>query len=76
MKHHPDKDISEAIAFALARGWRFKRLSGHSFGELLCPWATREGCRLFVMSTPRNSGNHASRLRREVLKCVHEEGAT
>lgn len=66
---HPDKDIEAAIEYAESKNWRVNKLSGHSWGELLCPYASRDGCRVFVSSTPRNRSSHARKLRRLVDNC-------
>jgi hypothetical protein len=71
-KHHPNKEVSDAIAYALSLGWRFVKGSGHRFGTLLCPQADRSGCRVGVASTPQNPGQHARRIRHDVDRCVHQ----
>ena len=43
----------------------------HIWGTLLCPRHTREGCRVRVMSTPRNPEGHARDIRRYVDRCPH-----
>ena len=76
-KHHPNKEVSDAIDQALGLGWRFILGSGHVFGTLMCPEESRTGCRITVFSTPKNPGNHARWIRRQVEACPHageEEG--
>jgi hypothetical protein len=72
---HPDKDIEKAILYAEEKGWVFKDSgkSAHAWGRLLCPLHTREGCKMSVWSTPRNSYNHARQIERLVNKCIHED---
>ncbi len=69
---HPDKEIELAVQYAEALGWSVKMSKkGHAWGFLLCPHATREGCKIGVYSTPRNTGNHARHIRNRVDRCDH-----
>ena len=68
-KNHPNKEISAAIDFALANGWRFEKSNGHIFGMLYCPANKRSGCKKGVFSTPRNTTAHAKDIRKFVLRC-------
>lgn len=70
-KHHPHKEISSAIEFALSQGWRFEHSRGHIYGTLYCPERSRDGRLIRVYSTPRNAYNHASFIENEVKKCEH-----
>lgn len=72
---HPNKEIEEAIKYAEEHGWTYKDSgnSAHSWGQLLCPLHTREGHRISIWSTPRNTFNHAQQIRREVERCQHDE---
>ncbi len=72
---HPNKQIREAINYALDHDMRFEKASprAHIYGTLYCPLRTRDGCRFRVYSTPRNPGGHARRIRRWVDDCPHEE---
>jgi len=74
---HPNKDIRAAIKYAEKRGWRFRKSSGHAhiYGQLFCPQADQSGCIVRVFSTPRNPGNHARRIIREVDGCPHAPAA-
>lgn len=60
-------------------GWQVvATTSGHRWGVLRCPEASREGCQASIWSTPRNAGNHAKQLRRVIDRCPHhprESGA-
>jgi len=47
-------------------------LRGHAWGQILCAYAQRGGCRVSVWSTPRSPENHAKQLRRAVDKCPHQ----
>ena len=68
MAKHPNKHIREAIRYGESRGWTFTKASAraHIWGTLLCPHHAREGCRIRVMSTPRNAEKHAREIIRDV----------
>lgn len=68
---HSNKHIEKAVQYAETQGWRFEKASGHAWGHLLCPHATRQGCLIGVWSTPRNPENHARHIRRDVDQCPH-----
>ena len=72
-KKHPNKEIEEAIRFAVKRGWRYLESgkSAHAWGQLLCPLADRECCRMSIWSTPRDPDNHAKQIKRNVKSCPH-----
>ena len=71
--NHPNKHIREAIRYAQSQGWTVTKAGprAHIWGTLLCPRHTREGCRVRVMSTPRNPESHARDIRRYVDRCSH-----
>ena len=71
MKRHPNKAIRAAVAYALARGWRFAEpgRSAHAWGFLYCPDRSRAGHIFRVWSTPRSPEDHAKDLRRTVDAC-------
>lgn len=73
MAKHPNKHIRQAIRYAEREGWIFSKASGraHIWGTLWCPEQSQLGCRIRVMSTPRNSERHASNIRRIVDRCLH-----
>ena len=73
MARHPNKHIRAAIEHAVSLGWRFTLSSGHAFGHLWCPVASRDGCHFSVWSTPRNPEKHARYIRNEVASCPHLE---
>lgn len=68
---HPNKDIEAAVAYAEERGWTWAKVSGHAWGKILCAHHNRDGCVIFIWSTPRSAGNHANQIRREVDRCPH-----
>lgn len=69
---HPKKEVHEAIEYAMAAGWDLLLLGGgHAWGVLRCPEHSRDGCQVYVNSTPQNAGNHAKRIRDAVDKCEH-----
>ncbi len=70
-KHHPNKEVSDAIEYALSLGWRLIHGSGHRYATLLCAQNDRGGCRVGVASTPQNPGNQARRIRHDIEKCPH-----
>jgi len=69
----PKKEVEEAIRYAESRNWRVHvpPKTGHVWATLYCPLATRDGCKVFVLSTPQNPGNHANRIRAVVDRCPH-----
>lgn len=77
---HKDKDVQAAIERAEALGWVLEVGGSHAWGFLYCPEPSRDGCRIAVLSTPRDPWAHARRIRRDVAKCGHgrrvgDEGA-
>ncbi len=78
MADHPNKHICEAIRYAEHSGWIVEKASSraHIWGTLYCPHRHREGCRIRVMSTPRNPEAHARDIRRNVERCPHWAAVT
>jgi len=75
-KSHPNKEIREAIAYAVSKGWTIEPVgnSAHAWGQMKCPYNDsncRDGkyCRVGIWSTPRNTMNHAKQIRNIVDKC-------
>ena len=70
---HPNKEIRKVIDEALDRGWTLKKSSGHahSWGTLYCPHNERDGCFVFVRSTPSDKQGHANAIRRAIDACTH-----
>ena len=79
-RRHPNKEINEAVEYAIARGWTLVAAgkSAHAWGILRCPAGNREGHQKSVYSTPKSPENHADQIRRFVDRCEHtppgEEG--
>ncbi|MCC5934567.1 MAG: hypothetical protein LAT75_10940 [Candidatus Cyclonatronum sp.] len=75
MKKHPNKEIQKAIEYAQTQSWVLKDSgkSSHSWGRLMCPESSRNGCVISVWSTPRNPENHAKQILKMVNKCPHKE---
>ena len=73
---HPNKHIDDAITFAEANGWRYKKSgkSAHAWGRLLCVLQNREGCSMSIWSAPRDPVKHANQIRRKVNQCKHVGG--
>lgn len=74
---HTDPHIEKALRYAEALGWRVQKATGghaHCWGRLMCPLADREGCIIFVNSTPRVPMNHARQIQNKVDCCPHQEG--
>ena len=71
---HPNKHIRASIEYALGQGWRVTKAGprAHIWGRLWCPHAERVGCRISILSTPKNPEGHSRRIRREVDQCPHE----
>jgi hypothetical protein len=70
---HPNKEIEATVAYAEEHGWVWSKVRGHAWGKLYCAHHDREGCKLFVWSTPRSPQNHAKQLRRDIDRCPHKE---
>jgi hypothetical protein len=68
---HPNKEIEAAVSYAESRGWSWRKVQGHAWGKLLCPKHDREGCKVFVWSTPSGKENHAKSIVRSVDRCPH-----
>ena len=68
---HPKKAVEAAVAFAEARGWRWRKGEGHCWGRLKCTRSDRTGCQISVNSTPRNAEDHARAILRYVSHCDH-----
>jgi hypothetical protein len=73
MAKHQNKHIREAIRYAESKGWRVTKASAraHIWGTICCPESSREGCHIFVMSTPRDPEKHARDIKRDVDDCPH-----
>ena len=67
---HTDKEVEDAVRYAESQGWRVEAGQNHAKFKLLCPFADRSGCMIFVWSTPRNASNHARQIRRMIEKCT------
>ena len=70
---HPKAAVEAAVQYAEALSWRVELSSGHAWGRLYCPSATRSGCQVSVWSTPRSPENHARSLRRLIDRCDHPD---
>lgn len=68
---HPNKEIEAAVKYAEAHGWTCQIASGHAWGQLRCPFGSREGCRTWVYSTPTHREGHAKDIRKNVDRCTH-----
>lgn len=66
---HPNKEVREAINYAISKGWDVELRKGHCWARLKCPKHDRTGCMISVNCTPRNAYNHASQIKRAVDKC-------
>ena len=77
---HSNKHIEAAVEYAESLGWRFEKVTGHAWGRIFCPHATRDGCMISLWSTPRVPENHARQVRRKIDSCPHpmpeDEGET
>jgi hypothetical protein len=75
MADHQNKHIREAIKYAESKGWTSEKASAraHIWGVLYCPHSVRDGCRIRLMSTPKNPESHAKDIRRVVDRCPHSQ---
>lgn len=69
---HPEKEVEAVVAYAESKGWRWQ--AGAHWARMFCPRANRDGCRVSVFGTPRDAGDHAKDLRRQVDRCPHFQG--
>lgn len=67
---HPNKEIEEAIQYAIGKGWKVEQNRGHG-GRIKCPYDHRDGCMISFASTPRCSKNEKRRLLRYIDRCSH-----
>ena len=72
-RRHPKKEIEQAIQYAEEKRWRYRKAgkSAHIWGVLLCIEASRQGCRMNILSTPRSVEGHARQIRSRVDHCPH-----
>lgn len=68
---HPNKEIEAAVRHAEKHGWIWQLAPGHAWGRLQCPSGRRDGCRVWVYSTPSFPEGHAKDIRKEVDRCRH-----
>ncbi len=70
---HPNKHIREAIRYAESTGWTVTKSGprSHIWGTLWCQEHGLEGCRIRIMSTPRNPENHSRDTTRGLDRCPH-----
>ncbi|MCY3860608.1 MAG: hypothetical protein OXG34_06285 [bacterium] len=69
---HPNKEVEAVLVEAEKAGWTVvDTSSGHRWGVMRCVEASRSGCQVSIWSTPKNPGNFARHLRREVGRCGH-----
>jgi hypothetical protein len=70
---HQNKHIREAIKYAESIGWTVLKAGprAHIWGMLYCPHHDRTGCRIRVMSTPKDPESHANDIRRQAENCPH-----
>ena len=78
MKKHPNKEIREAISYAVKQGWTVKEASprSHSWGQIYCPnrdanCRCGEFCITSIWTTPKNPSNHARQIKRIVEGCIY-----
>lgn len=68
---HPKWPIEEAVQYAESKGWRWELSNGHPWGKLQCGHRERDGCKMWVQSTPKSPVNHAEQIKRKVDRCPH-----
>ncbi len=78
MKKHPNKEIREALAYAIQQGWTVKESNArsHSWGKMYCPNPSHECrcgefCIASIWSTQKNPSNHAKQIKRIVNNCIY-----
>ena len=68
-KYHPNKEVSDAMEYAVGLGWTIVPGGNHAYAMLRCPQGDRTGCQVAVFHTPKNPGNHARRVIRDINAC-------
>ena len=83
VKKHPDKNINDAVNYAVKNGWEVVEAgsSSHAWARLKCPYNDPECrggkfCLNSVWSTPKNPQNHAKQIRRIVDRCINKDRDT
>ena len=68
---HPKKEVEDALQYAEAHAWTvIDTASGHRWGVATCPGDCSPP--MSIWSTPRNPGNHARQIMRNVDRCPHD----
>ncbi len=68
-KYHPNKEVSDAMEYAVDLGWTIVPGGNHTYAMLRSPQGDRTGCQVPVFHTPKNPGNHARRVIRDINAC-------
>ncbi len=68
-KYHPNKEVSQAIEYAVGLGWTIVAGRNHTYAMLRCPQSDRTGCQIPVFHTPTNPGQHARKLILDIDSC-------
>ena len=71
-RHHPSKEVSDAMEYAVDLGWTIVKGRNHTYAMLRCPKGDRSGCQVPVFHTPKNPGNHARDLIHDIDSCTCE----
>lgn len=67
VRREVEKDVYDVMVEMEADGWRFRRQS-HKF-VAYCPCVADPRSTIRINGTPRNAGNHARSIRREMVDC-------
>ena len=70
MRYHTNKEINQAIQYAIEHGWHIVNSgkSSHSHCRLRCNFGHHEH-QMSIWSTPKNPQNHAKQIIRKVDEC-------
>lgn len=66
---HPKPYWRDALSYARAHGWTFRKHSDHAFGEIRC---AAGGCRVVIFSTGVAGESAAIGARKKVDRCPHQ----
>jgi hypothetical protein len=69
---HPDKDLREAVDYALSEGWHVEKATGgsaHPWGKLFCPGGRACCMAIVVYSTPKQPRRRADQIHKKVDQC-------
>lgn len=76
MEKHPNKEIREAVEYAIKKGWIIEKSKGHAWGIMYCPYnddncRCGQHCITSIWTTPKNPSNFARQIKRIIRNCMY-----